>query len=170
MRVTIESDTTGDAVYEGVLESVAPTAKKDATGSIVSTNDAEFETVIRVKDTDTRLKIGVSARIAYVAEEAEDVLCIPESAVLTEDGGSYVLRLADKAGDGTFTLERVPVTVGVSDGVIVSVSGIAEGDEIADNAEQYLAMVGARLTLSENSALVGSMAAMMAMGGMPAGN
>ena len=98
------------------------------------------------------------------------MLCIPESAVLTEDGESYVLRLVDKAGDGTFTLERVPVTVGVSDGVIVSVSGIAEGDEIADNAEQYLAMVGARLTLSENSALVGSMAAMMAMGGMPAGN
>ena len=32
-------------------------------------------------------------------------------------------------------------------------------------------MVGARLTLSENSALVGSMAAMMAMGGgMHAGN
>ena len=170
MRVTIESDTTGGAVYEGVLESVAPTAKKDATGSIVSTNDAEFETVIRVKDTDTGLKIGVSARIAYVAEEAEDVLCIPESAVLTEDGENYVLRLADRAGDGTFTLERVPVTVGVSDGVTVSVSGIAEGDEIADNAEQYLAMVGARLTLSENSALVGSMAAMMAMGGMPAGN
>ena len=39
-----------------------------------------------------------------------------------------------------------------------------------ENAEQYAAMVGARLTLSENSALVGSMAAMMAMGGMSAGN
>ena len=64
----------------------------------------------------------------------------------------------------------MPVTVGVSDGVTVSVTGITEGDEVADNAEQYAAMVGARLTLSENSALVGSMAAMMAMGGMSAGN
>ena len=170
MRVTIESDTTGDAVYAGVLESIAPTAKKDMTGSIVSTNDAEFETVIRVTEANTGLKIGVSARIAYVAEEAKDVLCVPESAILTEDGESCVLRLADKAEDGSFTLERVPVTVGVSDGVNVSVTGITEGDEVADNAEQYAAMVGARLTLSENSALVGSMAAMMAMGGMSAGN
>ena len=170
MRVTIESDTTGDAVYNGVLESVAPTAKKDATGSIVSTNDAEFETVIRVTEANTGLKIGVSARIAYVAEEAKDALCVPESAILTEGGESCVLRLADKAEDGSFTLERVPVTVGVSDGVTVAVTGIGEGDEVADNAEQYAAMVGMRLTLSENSALVGSMAAMMAMGGMPAGN
>ena len=170
MRVTIESDTTGDAVYAGVLESIAPTAKKDMTGSIVSTNDAEFETVIRVTEANTGLKIGVSARIAYVAEEAKDVLCVPESAILTEGGESCVLRLADKAEDGSFTLERVPVTVGVSDGVNVSVTGITEGDEVADNAEQYAAMVGARLTLSENSALVGSMAAMMAMGGMSAGN
>lgn len=170
MRVTIESDTTGDAVYNGVLESVAPTAKKDATGSIVSTNDAEFETVIRVTEANTGLKIGVSARIAYVAEEAKDALCVPESAILTEGGESCVLRLADKAEDGSFTLERVPVTVGVSDGVTVAVTGIGEDDEVADNAEQYAAMVGMRLTLSENSALVGSMAAMMAMGGMPAGN
>ena len=88
----------------------------------------------------------------------------------SEGGESCVLRLADKAEDGSFTLERVPVTVGVSDGVNVSVTGITEGDEVADNAEQYAAMVGARLTLSENSALVGSMAAMMAMGGMSAGN
>ena len=65
----------------------------------------------------------------------------------------------------------MPVTVGVSDGVTVAVEGVAEGDEVADNAEMYLAMVGMRLTLSENSALTGSMAAMMAMGGgMHAGN
>ncbi len=171
MRVTVESDTTGDAVYEGVLESVAPTAKKDATGSIVSTNDAEFETIIRVTDKDTGLKIGVSARIAYVAEEAKDALCVPESAVLTEGGESYVLCVTDKAADGSFTLARTPVTVGVSDGVTVAVEGVAEGDEVADNAKQYLSMVGMRLTLSENSALTGSMAAMMAMGGgMRAGN
>ena len=150
---------------------MAPTAKMDATGSIVSTNDAEFETIIRVTDKDTGLKIGVSARIAYVAEEAKDALCVPESAVLTEGGESYVLCVTDKAADGSFTLARTPVTVGVSDGVTVAVEGVAEGDEVADNAKQYLSMVGMRLTLSENSALTGSMAAMMAMGGgMRAGN
>ena len=171
MRVTVESDTTGDAVYAGVLESIAPTAKKDATGSIVSTNDAEFETVVRVADKNTGLKIGVSARIAYVADEAKGALTVPESAVLTENGESYVLRIADKDDKGGFTLERVPVTVGVSDGVTVAVTGVSEGDEVADNADQYLLMVGMRLTLSENSALVGSMASMMAMrGGRVAGN
>ena len=83
----------------------------------------------------------------------------------------FILYYAITAADGSFTLARTPVTVGVSDGVTVAVEGVAEGDEVADNAEQYLSMVGMRLTLSENSALTGSMAAMMAMGGgMRAGN
>lgn len=168
MRVTVESDTAGDAVYAGVLETIAPTAKKDASGSILSTNDAEFETVIRVADRRTALKIGVSARIAYVAEEAVDALCVPESAVVSEDGAHYVLCLTDQTEDGSFVLTRTPVQIGVSDGVTVSVTGLGEGDRIADNAEQYLALVGMRLTLSENSTLTSSFP--MIMGGMPGRN
>lgn len=168
MRVTVESDTAGDVVYTGVLESIAPAAKKDASGSILSTNDAEFETVIRVIDRQTALKIGVSARIAYVAEEEADALCVPESAVVTEDGTYYVLCLTDQAEDGSFILTRTQVQIGVSDGVTVSVLGLDEGDRIADNAEQYLALVGMRLTLSENSTLTSSFS--MMMGGMPGRN
>lgn len=166
MRVTIESDVTGDRVYAGVIESIAPTAAKDATGSVISTNDAEFETVVRVTDTNTGLKIGVSARIAYVVEEAKQTLTLPESAILYEGRESFVLRVTDKAEDGSFMLERVPVTVGVSDGVNTAVDGIAEGDEIVDNADSYRLLVGRRLTLSENSMLAGSMNNMFMMGGM----
>lgn len=58
MKVIIKSDASGDAEYTGVIESVAPTAKKDATGSVMSTNDAEFETVVRVADSENLLRIG----------------------------------------------------------------------------------------------------------------
>lgn len=166
MRVTIESDVTGDKVYEGVIETIAPTAAKDSTGSVISTNDAEFETVVRVTDENTGLKIGVSARIAYVVEEAKQALTLPESAILSEGRESYVLRVTDRAEDGSFTLERIPVTVGVSDGVNTAVDGIAEGDEIVDNADSYRMLVDRRLTLSENSMLAGSMNNMFMMGGM----
>ena len=93
-------------------------------------------------------------------------LTLPESAILSEGRESFVLRVTDKAEDGSFMLERVPVTVGVSDGVNVAVDGIAEGDEIVDNADSYRMLVGRPLTLSDNSMLAASGSNMFMMGGM----
>ncbi|MBQ6893334.1 MAG: efflux RND transporter periplasmic adaptor subunit, partial [Clostridia bacterium] len=63
MKVKIETDASGDEEFYGVVESIAPTASKDATGNIVATNDAEFETVVAIDGENEKLRIGVSAQI-----------------------------------------------------------------------------------------------------------
>ena len=148
MKVIIKSDASGDAEYTGVIESVAPTAKKDATGSVMSTNDAEFETVVRVADSENLLRIGVSARLSYVVAETPGALAVPESAVLYEADGSFILTVTEN-DDGTVMLARIPVKCGVSDGIYVAVTGLEEGAKIADNAENYTGLVGISLSYSE---------------------
>ena len=147
MSVKIKTDATGSDVFYGVIETISPTATKDATGSVLSTNDAEFETVVRVTDKSDLLRIGVSARIEYVINEAKDTTVVPESAILSDAEGSYVLSVSEDA-EGNILLTRTAVEIGVSDGIYTAISGVEAGVRIADNAENYQALIGQPLTLS----------------------
>ena len=166
MTVKIKTDATGSDVFYGVIESISPTATKDATGSVLSTNDAEFETIVRITDKSERLRIGVSARIEYVIEEAKDATAVPESAILTDAEGSYVLTVSEDA-EGNILLARTAVEVGVSDGIYTVVSGLNAGTRIADNAENYAMFIGQPLMLSnvDTNASGDMFAAMMQMRG-----
>lgn len=166
MPVKIKTDATGSDVFYGVIETISPTATKDATGSVLSTNDAEFETVVRITDKSDRLRIGISARIEYVINEAKDTTVVPESAILSDAEGSYVLTVSENA-EGSILLTRTAVEVGVSDGIYTAVSGVEAGVRIADNAENYQGLIGQPLTLSDVdvNASGDMFAAMMQMSG-----
>ncbi len=166
MSVKIKTDATGSDVFYGVIESISPTAQKDATGSVLSTNNAEFETVVRVTDKSDRLRIGVSARIEYVIREAKDAAAVPESAILTDDTGDYVLTVSEDDA-GNVLLTRTAVEVGVSDGIYTVVFGLSADASVADNAENYAALVGQPLTRSsvDVNATGDMFAAMMQMRG-----
>ncbi len=167
MKVKIETDASGDDVYFGVVESIAPAAVKDASGSVVSTNDAEFETVVRITDKSDRLRIGVSARIEYVVDAAPAAVAVPSSAVLTDNDGSYVLCVSD-GSEGGVILTRTAVECGVTDGIYTAVSGIDENTRVADNAKNYAMLVGKELSVSEfdPNATAFNMGDMMVMGPM----
>lgn len=166
MAVEIKTDATGSDVFYGVIESISPTATKDATGSVLSTNDAEFETIVRITDKSDRLRIGVSARIEYVIDQAKDATAVPESAILTDAEGSYVLTVSEDA-EGNILLTRTAVEIGVSDGIYTVVSGPDAGTRIADNAENYAMLIGQPLMLSnvDTNASGDMFAAMMQMRG-----
>ena len=167
MPVNIKTDSTGDTVYDGVIESIAPTAVKDQSGNIISTNDAEFETVVTVLDKTGTLRIGVSAKIEYVIAEDENAVVIPLSAVLSDNDGSYVI-IAHGADDNKVKLEKQYVTVGISDGIYVSVEGIDAGVQVVDNAKNYVSDIGKTLALSDTDMHTANngMADMMAMSPM----
>lgn len=147
MKVKIETDATGNDVFLGVIESVSPAAVKDSSGSVLSTNDAEFETVVRITDKSDRLKIGVSARIEYVVEEETGVLAIPESAIIKDESGTYVLAVSDTE-EGGVILSRTEVECGMNDGIYTVCKNLENGMRIADNAKNYLAKVGMPLGFS----------------------
>ncbi len=164
MRVKIKTDASGNDVFYGVIESISPAAVKDATGSVLSTNDAEFETVVRITDKSELLRIGVSARIEYILDEAVDAVAVPDSAILTDTAGDYVLTVTENA-EGAVLLSRTAVEIGVGDGIYTVVSGVEFGARVADNAEHYVDLIGQPLTLSnvDASAVNDAFAAMMQM-------
>lgn len=150
MEVLIKTDSTGDKEYHGVLESIAPTAQKGTNGVIISSTDAAFDTVIRVTDADERLRIGLSARVSYVLGGGADALAAPSTAILSDGEGAFVLAISEEDGTGRATLVRTAVTVGASDGVYTQIlSGVDAGQKIADNAANYLSLVGQTFDYSD---------------------
>ncbi len=148
MKVKIETDASGDEVYYGVIESISPTAQKDAGGNIVATNDAEFETVVAIDNENEKLRIGVSAKIKYVIDEAADAPVVPKSAVYTDKEGTFVLAARENE-DGTLTLSRKAVEAKISDGIYTSVTGIDMGERVVDNVENYLSFADMPLSITD---------------------
>ncbi len=71
---------------------------------------------------------GMNASAQIAIDTAEDVLCIPEAALVEEDGAVYVYTSYDEDTDELGGLTEV--TTGISDGTTVEIrSGLEEGDE-----------------------------------------
>ena len=169
MKVKIETDASGDEVFYGVIDSIAPAASKDASGNIVATNDAEFDTVVAIESKSDKLRIGVSAKIKYIIAEAPDAVAVPESAVISDSEESYVLVVSDALDEEGNVIEnkviltKKSVEAGVDDGIYVAVSGIDAGERIVDNAANYAKHIGVELPLSEIDMYSGNGSDMMAM-------
>lgn len=87
---------------------------------------------------DERIKPGMTVNASVTTESRADVLTVPASAVKAQGGESYVeifdpeLETERRQGIETSqTPTRVPVTVGISDDLVVEIlSGLAEGQQI----------------------------------------
>lgn len=75
---------------------------------------------------DPRMKSGLTVNLDIVTRSKDDVLLLPQYAILEDDAGSYVKAVA------TTTPVRVPITRGIQDeaGMVEILSGVAEGDEV----------------------------------------
>jgi multidrug resistance efflux pump len=89
--VNIRSDATGETVYEGVVEKIAPTSVKNSIGEAASTSDVEFEIKVAVTSEQTELKIGTNTRLSIILDERADTFFVPYDAVhIYEDGRASV--------------------------------------------------------------------------------
>lgn len=81
------------------------------------------------------IKPGMTANLKIVDQSRENVLTIPNRAIVLKEGGQYV-RLITNAKKKTF--EEVPVGLGVigDGGLQEIVSGLNEGDEIVTDLKQ----------------------------------
>ncbi len=141
MRVLITSDATRDAVFDGTVSSIAPASGKDATGNTITGSDIQYATKIDVTSTGTGLKIGMNTRVQYVIDQQTGVLSVPSDAVYANAHGTQtVLVLANRPG-GDYTVEEVPVTLGVENDIDVAVSGngIASGTRVLNSPAKYRA-------------------------------
>jgi len=140
-RVSIRTDATGDTVFTGTLERIAPTSTPGG-------GYATFESEVAVFGA-AGLRIGMSARLSIVTEQRSDVLVLPTHAVVASVGDESVIFIAVPVEDGGYIAEAVAVYTGMQtqrlvevwaegleDGalVIVSTEGIQAGMRVTPQA------------------------------------
>lgn len=87
-----------------------------------------FEIRATVSDQENRLRVGMSADAELILEEHENVLFIPEGALIYEDGKTFVNIKDDSVEEG---MRKAEITKGISDGLRTEVlSGLEEGQVV----------------------------------------
>lgn len=125
-RVTFTLDAYGrDLELTGTVSSVYP-AEKEISGVIY------YETVISLDDynqEEITLKPGMTANITIHAKKRENVIAIPQRAVLRDGDRNYVRIVTNKK---KFDYREQEVQVGIrgDEGQVVIISGLKEGQEI----------------------------------------
>jgi RND family efflux transporter MFP subunit len=115
-----------EVYFEAMEKTVSGTVTEISRGASVVNGVSYFETTLSLPK-DDELRVGLSAEVKVAAESASQAITIPVEAVLYEGTTPYVQRHND-AGN----LEKVYVTVGISDGSNVEIKeGLSEGDRVS---------------------------------------
>ncbi|HYC82919.1 MAG TPA: efflux RND transporter periplasmic adaptor subunit [Candidatus Paceibacterota bacterium] len=114
-----------DAVFKAKIVSIDP-------AETLIDGVATYKTVIQFVDADERIKSGMTADIAIKGERKENVLAVPQRAIIAKDGQKFVQVLKGEE------VVEIPVKTGLkgTDGNIEIIEGIAEGDKIIIFAEE----------------------------------
>ena len=110
-----------DKVFNATLEYISPKSKENN-----GANQFEIKAAISVPS-DVKIRSGYSANAEIELQRANQVLCIPESALEFKDNATYVYLLTDSVPRQHF--ERRQVTTGVSNGMRIEIkSGLKVND------------------------------------------
>jgi len=91
-----------------------------------------YQTTVSLENPDSNIRDGMSATADIVREERENVLMLPTSTVMTENGQTVVYLVG---ADGK--LEMRSVTTGLHSGRMVEITeGLAEGDLVSLEAPE----------------------------------
>ncbi|MBR5406231.1 MAG: efflux RND transporter periplasmic adaptor subunit [Lachnospiraceae bacterium] len=98
-RVILKTDATREDELEGVIEEIATTATGTSgtanTATSSSSTNATYSVKVRIITKDDRLKLGMSAKLSIVTNEAQGVLTVPYDAVVDKGDGQYVIYTVD---------------------------------------------------------------------------
>ncbi len=118
-EASILVDAIADWKSVGTVSSIAPAAESSA--GVVTYNAR-----IDFTDDDPRVLIGMTATVDMVTAKRDNVLLIPNSAILPK-GTGRVVQVYNPDG----TTKEIDITIGLSDGVQTEVlTGLTEGQEI----------------------------------------
>lgn len=140
LDATIQSDGTGDDVYDGKLSSIAPAAvqQTSATDTLAtSSSDVKFDAVVDVTTPNTALRIGMNARVDIILDQKENVFAVPYDAVVQNAAGETVVYAAVSGGNGAVTYQEISVITGMETDFYIEISGkdLREGMLIVSNPD-----------------------------------
>jgi len=132
MKASISTKTTGDTEMTGEVTFVSPipgitnTSKDSASTSKSSSGNYPIE--VTIKDPSSRLRIGMTAKIKIIENEAKDVMAVPSSYIMTDESGENVVYVKD--ADGSKRDVRVETGLKTDYYVEVKSDELKEGDTI----------------------------------------
>ncbi len=124
VKVGMEADVTLDAYGKDVIFPMIVTSINPAESIVEGV--AVYKVVLQFVKADDRVKSGLTADIIIKVDHHDDVLAVPQRAVITKNGARYVKVLSVES-----TVDK-PVGTGLrgSDGNIEIISGLTEGDQV----------------------------------------
>ena len=107
---------------------------------VLDTSTRTMAIKLRISPPDSRIKVGMYARVRLVTDSVNDVIVVPNAAIITRDGKPYVFMVTNKKSDGKGATVRLqPITLGISVDNRTEISkGLEVGDEIITKGQSLL--------------------------------
>jgi len=119
-KVDVQVEAVQDLKMKGTVERIAPQAT-------IKNNIKGFETQIRLKNLDPRVRPGMTADMVIPLQSAENAVAIPLAAVFSEENERYTFV---QRPDGNFEVR--PIHIGVADFEYAEVlDGLQKGDVVS---------------------------------------
>lgn len=107
-----------DETYSGYVSQIGSSTSNSKSATV------SYPVTVVITKVPEKILSGMTANVTFISKKVTDVLYVSNKAVITEDGGSYVLKKTD---DGE---EKVKVDIGFSNGSVAEVTGVSEGDTL----------------------------------------
>ncbi|MCL2575415.1 MAG: HlyD family efflux transporter periplasmic adaptor subunit [Defluviitaleaceae bacterium] len=129
MLVEIRIDAVTDAIFNGFVSFIDPTATRSMQG------DVEFGAEIAVTSYTPQLRIGMNTRLNVILQESRDTFAVSFDAVWRDDNDDWYVFVAEGEGS-TRTARQMPVTIGISGDFMVEIISdeLTSGMLIINNA------------------------------------
>ena len=126
--VPISVDAAGNGSFRGVVDTISPAADPRTQGYLVK---------VRVTNPGAGLRSGMFARVSFPVENRENVIVVPNSAVMTETGVDYVYSVVQ--ADGQTVIRKTAVTAGISNDTVTEIaSGLEKGTLVVTEGQSFL--------------------------------
>jgi len=133
-RVPVSADAAGSGPLTGVVQTVSPAADPRTQGYAVK---------IRIDNPGDALRPGMLARVSFPVESRDDILVVPNQALVTDSGVQNVYVV--EAG----AVKKVAVQTGISDEAVTEITaGLSEGALVITEGQSFL-NEGEKVTISK---------------------
>lgn len=118
-KVKLSIDSINNWSADGKVTFISPV-------SSVSNGVVTYQVRVDFADVDPRVKVGMTSNVDIIVAQKDNVLVVPNSALLPS-GSGRVVQVLDAQGK----VQDIPVEIGISDGAHTEiVSGVQEGQQI----------------------------------------
>jgi HlyD family secretion protein len=126
--VPISIDAAGSESMRGIVDTISPAADPRTQGYLVK---------VRIVDPGAALRPGMFARVSFPVENRENVVVVPNSAVVTETGVDYVYAVVQS--DAGTVVKKTAVRTGISDESVTEITtGLEKGTLVVTEGQSFL--------------------------------